>query len=337
MRPGRVFFPILVLFAAGVSAEPLVELGGRDFYGGGASRFGYDLHVHRNVNYVYAGNTGLATMTARFQLAEIPLGTMALALEGLANDIGPPCPIEIAANGVVLFKGVPPYLRDRWDWWRFSIPAGTLRSGTNEIRITNLSPEGEPGRPPWFMVRTAMIGVPADLPSPADFEPFCEIEEVSRRDAKTQRALGGSVPGADGGDSREDAKTQRVSAKIGEVPARENLGESDNEGGRFRIRGMKGMLWLPETYLEEIPFLARHRFNFLMNCYTTLWDLETDGANRWYQALPEKKMEGMQRVVEACAENSIEFCYSINPVLNSSRPFPGLSGSGCPLVQRGFR
>jgi len=290
-----------------------VQLNGRDFSGGGAPRFGYDIGIHTNVSYVYAENTGLETIAAAFHLAEIPQGTAALALEGLANDIGTPCPIEIEVNGWTLFEGIPPYWRDRWDWWRFPIPAGALRTGTNELRVKNLSPEGEPGNPPWFMVRSALIGDANDLPSPAEFEPSCEI---SHRDAQRQRSL---------------AKTGPLTG-----PG-EPSGTGDDASSRFRIRGMKGMLWAPETYIEEIPFLARYRFNLLMHCYTSMWDLETDGANRWFREIPEEKMDTMRRVVEKCAENGIAFCFSINPALNSPRPFRTRNGGDFEILWDRFQ
>lgn len=279
-----------------VWSDGLVVLQGRDFDDGGAQRFGYDVSAYTNVNYVYAQSTGLGDMHAEFALPEVPSGTWALGVEGLDNDVGPACPIEIRLNGKVVFEGANPFWRERWDWWKFFIPQGTLRSGTNELRISNRSIEGRPGHPPWFMVGRAMIGELADLPEPAEFEPFCEI---SRKGAKAQ-----SGPG---------------------------------EPARFRIRGMKGMLWSPETYLEEIPFLAKYRFNLLMNCYTTLWDLETDGLNRWFRPLPKDKFEVMKRVVRACEEAGIEFCFCINPALNSPQPFDDEDGEDFQRLWRHFQ
>jgi len=42
----------------------------------------------------------------------------------------------------------------------------------------------------------------------------------------------------------------------------------------FAIRGTKGWAWTPEQYLAEIPFIARVKLNFLMNCYISMFDIE---------------------------------------------------------------
>ena len=46
----------------------------------------------------------------------------------------------------------------------------------------------------------------------------------------------------------------------------------------FAIRGVKGWAWSPEQYLAEIPILARYRLNFLINCYSSLWELGSHGS-----------------------------------------------------------
>lgn len=98
----------------------------------------------------------------------------------------------------------------------------------------------------------------------------------------------------------------------------------------FKLRGIKGWAWTPTQYLETIPVMANYRMNFLMNCYTSLWDLEVHGAwaripkqpsNRWYEPLPESKRTAFERVVRECRQHGIEFCFSMNPILSSSRPF----------------
>jgi beta-N-acetylglucosaminidase len=95
----------------------------------------------------------------------------------------------------------------------------------------------------------------------------------------------------------------------------------------FQIRGVKGWAWSPEQYLEEIPVLARYKLNFLINCYTSLWDLPPDGAlgkkniNFWYRPLSAEKKEGFTKLIRACQESGITFCFSVNPNLQSDRPF----------------
>ncbi len=101
----------------------------------------------------------------------------------------------------------------------------------------------------------------------------------------------------------------------------------------FKLRGIKGWAWTPSQYLAEIPVMARYKMNFLMNCYTSLWDLElhANGSwaqippgqkiNHWYQPLPREKKRSYQQVVRECQRHAMEFCFSMNPILDSDRPF----------------
>jgi hypothetical protein len=92
----------------------------------------------------------------------------------------------------------------------------------------------------------------------------------------------------------------------------------------FKIRGTKGWMWTPEQYLAEIPILAAHKLNFLMNCYTSLFDIEhyplnDPRSNRWWEPLPEGKRAAYAKVVKACQDNGLIFCFSMNPNYSSER------------------
>ena len=106
-------------------------------------------------------------------------------------------------------------------------------------------------------------------------------------------------------------------------PVPEPLSEGQTEPG-FRFRGTKGWLWRPEQYLAEIPFLARYKLNFLMNCYGSMCDIEhhrwgSPECNRWYEPLPDEKKRAYEKVVRACQEQGIHFCFSMNPNLGAKR------------------
>ncbi len=105
---------------------------------------------------------------------------------------------------------------------------------------------------------------------------------------------------------------------------------SDRRGSKaaFELRGIKGWAWSTEQYLAEIPILARYRMNFLMNDYSSLWDLGPHGLwdynrsmNFWYRPLSANQKAGLEKVIQACGENGITFCFSMNPNLLSDRPF----------------
>ncbi|MBN1844709.1 MAG: beta-N-acetylglucosaminidase domain-containing protein, partial [Sedimentisphaerales bacterium] len=113
-----------------------------------------------------------------------------------------------------------------------------------------------------------------------------------------------------------------------ELPAKarpfpEPLAEGASPG--FKWRGTKGWFWTPSQYLAEIPYLARFKMNFLMNCYGSLFDYEHhsnwwDGrANRWWEDLPEEKKLAFEQIARECRKHNIQFCFSMNPNFVSAR------------------
>jgi len=89
----------------------------------------------------------------------------------------------------------------------------------------------------------------------------------------------------------------------------------------FKIRGIKGWGWTPEQYLSEIPYLVLGRMNFLMNCYLSMFTDPEKFINRWWEPIPEEKKAAFERVVRACQENGLQFCFCLNPQLFAERPF----------------
>ena len=90
----------------------------------------------------------------------------------------------------------------------------------------------------------------------------------------------------------------------------------------FRFRGMKGWSWTMEQYLEEIPTLASLRMNFLMNCYRSM-SVSEPGApwcNEWWKPMTSEKKQAFSRIISACEENEITFCFAMHPQLASPRP-----------------
>jgi beta-N-acetylglucosaminidase len=93
----------------------------------------------------------------------------------------------------------------------------------------------------------------------------------------------------------------------------------------FKIRGTKGWAWTPEQYLAEIPFLAKCKMNFLMNCYLSMFDIEhyakwnDPDANRWWEDLTPAKKSAYEKVVRSAQAHGLQFCFSMNPNLFSKR------------------
>jgi hypothetical protein len=90
----------------------------------------------------------------------------------------------------------------------------------------------------------------------------------------------------------------------------------------FAIRGIKGWYWTPEQYLEEIPVMAKYKMNFLMNCYTSMFSSHYPDAwvNEWWKPLSDDKKKGFAKVIQACKEYDITFCFAVHSQLASPRP-----------------
>jgi hyaluronoglucosaminidase len=119
----------------------------------------------------------------------------------------------------------------------------------------------------------------------------------------------------------EEAPPCRLQVILPEVPTTfpEPLAKGSKEPG-FKLRGTKGWGWTAEQYLAEIPFLARFRMNFLMNCYLSMFTDPERLVNRWWEPIPASKKLAYEKVVRVCRERGITFCFAIHPQLFSERP-----------------
>jgi hypothetical protein len=89
----------------------------------------------------------------------------------------------------------------------------------------------------------------------------------------------------------------------------------------FKFRGIKGWTWTPEQYLEEVPVLAKYKMNFMMNCPTSLFtEITPAWKNEWWKPLPENAKPTWIKVIGACREQGITFCFAVHPQIGSPRP-----------------
>lgn len=97
----------------------------------------------------------------------------------------------------------------------------------------------------------------------------------------------------------------------------------------FKIRGIKGLAWTPEQYLEEIPVLAKYKMNFMMNCYLSMFTKPPGPGmpwtkdyvtNDWWLPLTDAKKQAYEKIFAKARQYGINFCFSIHPQLSSSRP-----------------
>jgi hypothetical protein len=110
----------------------------------------------------------------------------------------------------------------------------------------------------------------------------------------------------------------------------------------FKLRGTKGWAWTPEQYLAEIPFIARYKMDFLMNCYISMFDTEHHGkwtggeANRWWETFPAEKKAAYEKVVRSAQAHGLQFCFSMNPNLFSKRLVNDDSSDGVDLLYQHY-
>ena len=264
----------------------VAHMTGEDFAGGAKDVFGATREGEQ-VNYVYARPTGRhATMRATFTLPRMPAEPLFVHLKARDDDGPGSCTVAIELNGRLLYEGPNNFPADRWATRRFAIPAGSLRRGENTIVIANRENAGQLGMPPWFMVASCTI-------------------------AAGQYVL------------RPNPRKDFWVALPDEVrPLPEPLAAGQQPG--FRIRGIKGWMWRPEQYLAEMPVLAKYRMNFLMNCYTSMCDVEhfrwgDAQVNRWWEDLPDSKRRAYENVARQCLKNGLHFCFSMNPNICTKR------------------
>jgi hypothetical protein len=283
---------VVFLIAAGlVAAEPtlpaLARFLGSDFSGGAKDTYGASYEGER-VNCVYAQPTGPhARMQAAFTIDRLPEEPAFLHIRARDDECSKQhCDVEISLNGKSVAQGAGVFVGKGWQTRRIAIPAGVLKVGANELVITNREKAGALGMPPWFMVG------------------WC------------------AVAGERYGDS-SDVTTEFFVDLPKEVrPFPEPLRPGQEPG--FKIRGIKTWDWTPEMFLAEIPILAKYKMNFAMNCYSRMCDIENvpwgdARCNRWWEPLPDSKVQAYERIVRACQKAGIQFCFSLNPNISTSR------------------
>jgi hypothetical protein len=273
--------------AADAKAEPLAHFAGADFQGGAKDLYGtaYD---GEQVNTVYAEPTGPhSAMQLTFPVKHVPVGPLFVHLKARDDEAPRQCNIALLLNGQTLFEGTNEFARLSFTTRKFPIPEGALKEGENTLVIACREKSGQAGRPPWFQVAACTI-------APAQF--------ILRPDVH---------------------KDFWVKLPTEERPFPEPLPPGKAPG--FKFRGTKGWAWTPEQYVAEIPWLAKFKMNFLMNCYLSMFDLENhpnwgaNEANRWWEDLPEAKKKAYEQVVRECQKHGILFCFGMNPNIASKR------------------
>lgn len=280
----------LVTIVASAATRPhaaLAVMPGREFEGGAKDLVGTSFGG-KEVNTIYSLQNGArSSMQAKFQIHNIPAVPLFVHLTARDDDAPGASSILIRLNGKTLFEGRNQFSGERYETRKLPIPAQAFVSGENTLVIASAEKTGAAGMPPWFQVASCVIAP----------EKFVVLPDLHKQ-------FSVDLP-----DARE--------------PFPEPLPPGVEPG--FKIRGTKGWAWTPEQYLAEIPWLAKFKMNFLMNCYLSMFDIEnhpnwgSGEANRWWEQLSESKKAAYAKVVRSCQEHEIAFCFGMNPNLASKR------------------
>jgi hypothetical protein len=278
------------MIAASASARPqpaLVMIPGPEFEGGAKDLVGTSFGG-REVNTIYSlANGARSSMQAKFQVHNVPKVPLFVHLTARDDDAPEASSIVVRLNGKILFEGRNQFSAERYDIRKLPIPEGTVVPGENTLVIASGEKAGPAGAPPWFQVASCVIAPENFVVLPNLHKQF-SIELPDARKPFPEPLPPGAEPG-------------------------------------FRIRGTKGWAWTPEQYLAEIPWLAKFKMNFLMNCYLSMFDIENHAnwgsgeANRWWEEIPESKKAAYAKVARSCQEHGIVFCFGMNPNLASKR------------------
>ena len=115
---------------------------------------------------VYGAGSPNASASLTFDLDRVTAGSSRLVLTGLDDELAGRNPIVITVNGAVVYDDGSPF--DNWDpsdstipWTEVTVPFDNelLVEGENQVVVTNNSPGGSVGLPPYILLSEARVEV----------------------------------------------------------------------------------------------------------------------------------------------------------------------------------
>lgn len=88
-------------------------------------------------------SSGFGLSFTKLTLAEAPKGPVKLLIRGIDNEKPSPAEMEIAINEKVIYSGRVPWKKDVWSEEPFTVPAGVLHAGDNDVVIRNITADTE--------------------------------------------------------------------------------------------------------------------------------------------------------------------------------------------------
>jgi tRNA A-37 threonylcarbamoyl transferase component Bud32 len=140
-----------------------VTLDDNAFVGGFSNPGGYH---NRTAQWVYGQGTDYSSMTAGFNIREVPRGPGELTIVGLDSEDEPKTPMRLMVNGYVLYEGPNPLPNDdqsgregpgNWGSYTWRLPPNLLVEGENSISIINLDPSDQINYPIFIMIDTVTV------------------------------------------------------------------------------------------------------------------------------------------------------------------------------------
>lgn len=295
---GRCVLLIPVLFFASAmhafGDSPLaLRLTGVDFKGADAYR---DIFPERQkVAFCYPQSSGRSKLTATF-LSFKTDGVVHIYVNGRYYQSDGQPDLKFAFNGHDFYQSNEAFDKDQWTWSHFTVDAAHAIDGESTLTIENLEEKGIIATADSFQVSEVVIAYEPVDPEQPIVDPLLQFNfELPNESVEIPYPLPpGKAPG-------------------------------------FKYRGLKGWNFTGEDYLELIPFMVENKLNFLMNCYlSTFTETERMSTfencliphdNDWWSEFSDEKKREFEAVIQACQENNIIFCFSMNPSYHSTRPF----------------
>jgi hypothetical protein len=133
------------------------------FYRGDAQYYG------RPWVAIYGAYSEYPRATLSLTLTDAPSQAATVTITGLDDEWADLNQIALDVNGQVIFTGASPF--PNWDgagkgenaaWTSvpFTIPAGVLRAGENDLTLSNLMPSDSFNSPPYVLVSDASLDIP---------------------------------------------------------------------------------------------------------------------------------------------------------------------------------
>ena len=124
------------------------------------------MYHRRTAHWVYGQGTDYHTMSASFNLDQVPDGPINLTIVGVDSEDDAKTPMRLLINSTVIYEGANPLPDDtrggvnapgNWGSYTWQFNSAALQPGTNTLTVSNLDPSDRINYPIFIMVDYAAI------------------------------------------------------------------------------------------------------------------------------------------------------------------------------------